>query len=425
MNEPCLPGRFIVQGEVFDLEGLRARCGRELAKTALPEWARGVYRFILDFLDPGETEMQQYTSGTTGEPRRSILSRPAMLNSAARTLDYFGLAPGASVLLCLPIRYIAGKMMVVRALLGELNLWMVEPSGRPLCGLPPAAGRIAFAAMVPLQLHNCLGDVGERAESPARPSSEMSSLSPSDNSGWPESESPSLFASESFVRPVSADGAGELEMIDCLLIGGGEIHPDLRKQASGLESPRVYESFAMTETYSHFALRRINGADSGEAFRAMDGVKLSLDNRGCLVVDVPGVTRAPVVTNDLVELASEAGTFHWLGRIDHVINSGGIKLIPEPLEARIRALLGADCLLLPEKDKRLGQRMVLLLERDSAPGEAGVPALKQSWMAKLKQALQPHECPSRIEVIDRLPRNASMKPDRMRALQFINPVSPC
>jgi O-succinylbenzoic acid--CoA ligase len=318
------------------------------------------------FLDPDDPPILQLSSGTTGDPKSFLLNREAMLASARRTLDFFGLRAGEKALLCLPMHYIAGKMMVVRALLGGLDLLIREPSSRPLQELDD---QIHFAAMVPLQMEESL------------------------QHGDP------------------------LGKINTLLMGGGELHPATRDRLSALILPEIYETFGMTETYTHFALRRINGPDPDPAFRVLEGVRISRDSRGCLEVEVPGVTSARVLTNDLVEIHEQGNAFTWQGRYDNLINSGGIKIIPELLEERVRESLGHECLVLPEADRKLGNRLVLLVEyKGKEPGEE--PPLDR-WMEQLRKRLSAYELPKRIIAVESLPRNPSMKADRTSARDLL------
>ncbi len=349
---------FRLNGTPYNPGSLKQFCDQQLEGRELPDWKKELYSFILEWLDPSVRVLEQLTSGTTGTPGRIQLFRESMIRSAESTCSYFELTPGTPVLLCLPVRFIAGKMMVVRALTGGLDLVTAEPSGRPLQEL---AHRVAFAAMVPLQVYNTLKE------------------------------------------------GDDLSMVGKLLIGGGEIHPSLRKRLTGLKTPELYESFGMTETYTHVALRRINGSDPDPLFSPLNGVSLGQDERGCLVVEAEGVTRGPVVTSDLVELVPERNGFRWLGRADHLISTGGIKVIPEVLEERINKRLGLECLVLSESDAQLGQRLVLLVEYADPD-----PPLDR-WHAALKVVLEAHEVPKKIRTVDRLPRNASFKPDRKAA----------
>ena len=330
--------------------------------VSVPEWEQQIFGFIHAFL-LGELPIVQQTSGTTGVPVPFSLNRDSMIKSANRTLEHFELQQGDRTLHCLPMHYVAGKMMVVRALVGGLNLLMVEPSSRPLRQIQSG---IQFAAMVPLQV--------------------FESLQNRDN----------------------------LELVDKLLIGGGEIYQELKTELSALENTVCFESFAMTETYTHFAVRQINGAEADPDFQLMKDVVISLDKRGCLVVDLPGVIDEPVITNDLVNIDSAGRRFSWLGRIDNVINSGGIKIIPEILEKRIRKLLGFNCLILSQRDDRLGEQIVLVVETDlpSPPVE--------EWKETLLANLEKYLVPKQILTVTEIPRNASFKPDRNATRKIIH-----
>lgn len=353
---------ILLEGKAYTRKSLLEYCAAQEADPGVPRWRKEALAFITLFLDPGEKAISQRSSGTTGDPKSYTLSRDAMLNSACRTLDFFGLTGGEKALLNLPVHYIAGKMMVVRALLGGLDLLLQEPSSRPLQHLNED---VAFAAMVPLQIEESL---------------------------------------------LHEDPIGR---ISSLLIGGGELHPATRDKLSSIRAPQVYETFGMTETYTHFALRRINGPDPDKHFRLLKDVFISKDPRGCLEVHVPGVTPAPVLTNDLVEISKEGEGFNWLGRFDNLINSGGIKIIPELLEEKVREFLGKECLVLPEADRKLGHRLVLLVEFEGAD-----PPLDY-WMKELRTRLSGYELPKRIISTRSLPRNASMKPDRTSALNLL------
>jgi len=351
-----LDGRSYDRDELLDLR---------LADSdhSTPEWKREILSFIHLFLDSSKGEISQYTSGTTGDPGRHLLLRESMWQSARKTLEFFKLVPGDRVLMCLPIRYIAGKMMVVRALVGGLDLILTEPSGRPLRELSQP---VSFAAMVPLQVHESL---------------------------------------------VHGDN---LSRISKLIIGGGEIGYTSKKVLACLNQTVVFESFGMTETYTHFALRRISGETPDAGFRLLDGVTISQDHRDCLVVNVKGVTQGPITTNDLVEIDPSGSSFKWLGRYDHVINTGGIKVIPELLEEQIRNSIGCDCLLLSEPDERLGSKLILVVETSQDD-----PPVKE-WLTRLKSFLSPYEIPKRVITMKEIPRNLSMKPDRKATQKIVS-----
>lgn len=359
---PGLPELFRLEGRSFNREQLQDYCLELSGRPDLPDWEKRVLDFIIRFLDPSSGEITQKTSGTTGDPREHTLRRSSMIHSARRTLDFFGLKPGTRILLCLPVDYIAGKMMVVRALVGGLDLSMTEPSGRPLKDF---RGRAGFCSMVPLQVYESL-----RAGDP-------------------------------------------LSSLDILLVGGGELHHSLQEQLKRMSRPRVFESFGMTETYTHFALRKINGSNPEEHFVPFPGIITGTDPNGCLTVEVPGVTDGTFVTRDLVEFGPAGGSFRWLGRYDNVISTGGIKVIPELVEEKIRQLSGLECLLLPEADPRLGQRLVLLVETSGNQVDAG------ELESRLRHTLSGHELPRRIVQVPFIPRNPSLKSDRQAARQLL------
>lgn len=346
---------ILLEGEAFTRRGLLDYCIEQANEPGNPDWRKEVLAFIALFLDPEGETIVQLSSGSTGEPKSFKLSREAMLQSAWRTLRFFDLKIGQGALLSLPVSYIAGKMMVVRALLGGLDLLLREPSSRPLQNINDT---IDFAALVPLQIEESL------------------------RHGDP------------------------LERISILLIGGGELHPSTRKQLSDMTLPEVYETFGMTETYTHFALKRINGLHPDSCFNLLEGIRIGLDNRACLKVEVPGITAGALVTNDLVEISKDGKGFTWLGRFDNLINSGGIKIIPELLEEHIRDCIKHECLVLSEPDRRLGNSLVLIVEygRDNPPLD--------EWLEQLGKRLSRYELPKRILTTPSLPRNASMKPDR-------------
>jgi len=357
-----LPEPFLIDDSAFSLKALRSRAKALSVDHAVPEWRRDLFTFIRMFLDKGGEAIIQKTSGTTGEPAKVNLKRSAMIRSAEMTLDFFRLQPGDPVLLCLPVRYIAGKMMVVRALAGGLRLVTTEPASRPL---KQVSRTFRFASMVPLQVHE------------------------------------------------SVQHGDPLSLLDQLLVGGGGAYPALLRELEKLERPVIHESFAMSETYSHFALRRVNGTSPDSHFRLMEGVRIRRDQRGCLVVQVQGVTDGEVVTGDLVEIGRDGKGFRWMGRIDHVFKSGGIKVVPEVLEQRIGGWLKRPCLVLPEEDPGLGQRIVLLVETGGHPAPAG------QWEELLRKKLPGHARPKRIVTVREFPRNSSFKPDRRAAAGLI------
>ena len=256
------------------------------------------------------------TSGSTGTPKPMLVEKARMLASARRTNDFLGLQPGDTALLCMSLDYIAGKMMVVRALERQLDLISVEPSGHPLnnCQLSIVNCQLDFAAMVPLQVYN------------------------------------SLQVSEEKKR---------LQQIRHLIIGGGAIDDTLANELKNFPNA-VWSTYGMTETLSHIALRRLNGPDASDWYTPFPSVSISLSEDNCLIIDAPEVCTEPLVTNDIAELSVDR--FRILGRRDNTICSGGLKIQAEELERQLCPHLPAPFLITKRPDEKFGEIVVLLTE---------------------------------------------------------------
>lgn len=272
-----------------------------------------------------------HTSGSTGKPKPMMVEKKRMLNSARITCDFLGLKPGDSALLCMSLDYIAGKMVVVRSIERHLHLISVSPSGHPLkdINLKDANGKdvngeITFAAMVPMQVYNTLQVPEERER---------------------------------------------LTHVRHLIIGGGAIDTSLEKELRSLPGNiAIWSTYGMTETLSHIALRRINGAEASEWYQPFDSVKISQTDEGCLVIDAPLVCAETLVTNDIVEIEPyiynkvEKLRFRIKGRKDNVICSGGIKIQIEEVEALLKPHLEKPFMIAKKKDEKFGEIAVLLTE---------------------------------------------------------------
>jgi O-succinylbenzoic acid--CoA ligase len=350
--DPLLLGAGIY-GKYISAEELPLFCRQKMGKTVLPPWEKKIMNFIVDFLDPADHIVQE-SSGTTGMSKEIRLSKSSMIHSALQTAKKFRLEKKHTALLCLPTDYIAGKMMIVRALVTGMDLIWIEPSA-----CPAVHGSKAFdlCAMVPLQVYNLIGK------------------------------------GKSF------------SCIKNLLIGGSELSPELENHLKKVPA-HIYETFGMAETCSHIAIRRINGPGARPWFTAMPGIKISADPRGCLVIEAPFLTDR-VITNDVVEIIRK-NRFLWKGRIDNLINSGGIKINPEHLEKMIVEILGYESYLVGVPDKKLGQKLVMVTTHPCSPGE------KKTMLDALRDRLPPHHLPAEIIVFHSLPRNRSLKIDRAR-----------
>lgn len=285
------------------------------------------------------------TSGSTGPPKQITASRAQMVASARLTCEALQLKRGGRALLCLSPDYIAGKMMIVRSLVGGMEIVAVNASSNPASQVTEY---IDFAAMVPLQVHDTL------------------------HSG----------RSEAFNRMGS------------VIIGGGAIDVDDVQLLQPL-SCRFFATYGMTETVSHVALRPLNGMQAVPFYHALPGIRFSIDSRGCLVIHWP-ILGKDLITNDLVELIDEK-RFVWLGRWDNVINSGGKKIVPEKLEKTIAGAFQSIGLrhrffVSSVPDARLGNKIVIVLE------DPYMALDREMIRIKLQSILSPHEVPKEIFV---------------------------
>jgi len=268
--------------------------------------------FIAQWINDNEY-VSLLTSGSTGKPKQIRVAKSAMINSALQTLAFLELQPEASALLCLSAKYIAGKMMIVRALVGGVRLLYDGVGSNPLKKLK---SEIDFVALVPLQLR-------------AIATSELAHLSKAKN----------------------------------IIVGGGQVQHDLELQAKNVGS-RIYETYGMTETVSHIALRKLG--DKTRTFKVFDGIRVRSDERNCLIIEPSLVNDKRLVTNDIVDLLSPK-EFVLKGRYDNVINSGGVKLIPEMIERKLEGALPFKLAVSWKDDAALGQKLVLVIESDVLP----------------------------------------------------------
>lgn len=244
------------------------------------------------------------TSGTTGKSKEIKIDKSAMINSAIATGEFFDLGKGSKTLCCLPVKYIAGKMMLVRAMVLGWEIDVVEPSSNPLKVIDKS---FDFVAMVPLQVENSLD---------------------------------------------------KLNRVKTLLIGGAPLNIQLSSKLIELGS-NAYESYSMTETVTHVALKKVGD----KSFSVLPNVKISVDNRSCLIINAPKLNSEELVTNDVIEIISET-KFIWKGRIDNVVNSGGIKLFPEQIEEKLVNKIQNRFFIAGIPDEIFNEKLALFIEGD-------------------------------------------------------------
>ncbi|MBK9357101.1 MAG: AMP-binding protein [Bacteroidales bacterium] len=335
-----IPKALTLNGTYYSEDAL-SHLPAHLQSAGKQDWEQALGSFIRQWIDDKDT-IQVKTSGSTGTPKTIDLKKKSMLTSASMTCSYLGLSEGQTALLCLNTGYIAGMMMVVRAMTSQLNLITVPASGSPLMNV--SSQRIDFAAMVPAQVYN------------------------------------------SFMNPLTKQ---KLESIGTLIIGGAALSPELEKILKNLNG-NIYATFGMTETITHIGLRRLNGPEHSEAYTVLPGINIESDDRGCLVASVPW-EEEKIVSNDLISIESPV-SFKWLGRADNVINTGGIKLIPETIEKKIAEFVGHRFFITGLPDPRLGEIPVLVME-------SSIP-LSEMQIDKVLNLIKPHL--GKAEMIQRI-----------------------
>jgi len=323
------------------------------------EFEKKVIFFTEEWFSDSETVKVQ-SSGSTGVPKVFKIEKKKMVNSAVMTCNFLGLKQGNSALICLPIEYISGKMMVVRSVERKLKLIVADPSLKPLENIND---EVDFCAMTPLQVENSLD---------------------------------------------------KLHLIKNLIIGGATVSESLKSKISQtLKSSnaqtKIYETYGMSETLSHIALKQIS-PQSEEYFTAFENVSISSDERGCLRIFAPNVNSEILQTNDLVEIKNKK-QFKFLGRIDNVINSGGAKIYPEQLEALVKKEIPNEVVFLGINDESLGQKLMLIIE-----GEKSEDLIKKINEIPFEKNF--HK-PKDIVFMNKIPRTPNGKVNRIELTKII------
>lgn len=359
-----------ISRQSITIDGVRYTCTDATPSDGMPSRLQNHFRqeygadsfhvqiadFLAEWFDGSDT-LQVHTSGSTGTPKQLWVEKQRMMNSAMLTLSFLHLREEDTAMLCMPLQYIAGKMVVVRALVGGLNLIPVAPCGHPMQSLSQTP---VFSAMIPMQVFNSL-QVPEEAE--------------------------------------------KLSRIRHLIIGGGAVDEELRKQLHSFPHA-VWSTYGMTETLSHIALRRINGLKASEWYTPFSNVSLTLSADQTLIIDAPLVSPIRLVTNDIVEFNPQ-GQFRILGRKDNTINTGGVKVQIEQVEARLKPLLPFAFQITAAPDSKFGEHIVLLVQSEN-------PVTEENLHEAFRQ-LPPYWRPKQIICLPQLPLTGSGKPDRATA----------
>lgn len=341
-----------LNGKTFSIEEMKAISSGE------SEFEKSTLRFCTAWLS-GQNEFKITTSGSTGTPKEITISREAMEASAQMTIQALQLKASDTALVCLDTKYIAGQMMLVRSLLADMNVIAVEPSANPISNVSQS---VDFAALVPYQLEAILN------------------------------QSPEKF-----------------NKVRCAIIGGAAVSNSLKNKIQK-SSCAIYATYGMTETISHIALQKLNGLDAQDCFEALENIRLRLDERGCLCISVSHL-KEEIITNDLVELLTEK-KFRWIGRIDNVINSGGVKISPEKVETAFEKIF--DALGINNRffvtglpDEKLGQQIAVIFE--GSPIDIN---FQRDILSEASKHLTKYETPKEFRFLDKFSETATGKINR-------------
>lgn len=345
--------------QTIRIEGVRYT-GREIGEwgrsrgTDEPGYRQELFSFLSEWFSKEDT-LLVHTSGSTGAPKGIRVEKERMMASACLTCSFLGLREGDTALLCLPLKYIAGKMMVVRSLVAGLDLLPVAPSGHPLMGVEEAP---AFAAMIPMQVCNSLQVPEEKVK---------------------------------------------LRQIKSLIAGGGGM--DTRTVGELADFPNaVWSTYGMTETLSHIALRRLNGPEASGWYTPLEGVDIRLSGENTLLIKASRVCKGELATNDMAEINGRK-QFRILGRKDNTINSGGVKIQIEQVESALKEYISQPFLITPVPDEKFGEIIILLVEGQIPEGLDSI----------YERALPAYHRPKHAIPVFRIPLTENGKPDRIAA----------
>jgi o-succinylbenzoate---CoA ligase len=342
---------FSIQGHTFTDSGQSLGTWSDEAIPAAAPWEREYLRFLSQW-GAGQEEWVFQSSGTTGSPSSVRFSRSQIEASAHLTARVFDLSHGAKALLCLPGQYIAGKMMLARTVVNGWDLIWEEPSSLPFGGVLPQSD---ILSVTPMQLANLL-----------------------------------QFSAHS------------LDPVRIVLVGGAPVSPALREACSTL-STRVVETYGMMETLSHVALRELSGSRASDWFYPIPPVIVEADARGCVVIHAKHLGNVQIITNDAADWNNQGG-FRIAGRVDFLINSGGVKVFPERVEEKIGHLMNAPFFISWTPDELLGQKVVLCLEGEELSG-----AQKEDLLSRIAERVSAHERPREVVCLREFSRTVSGK----------------
>lgn len=313
------------------------------------KWLKDIYAFLFLWINENDF-IEISTSGSTGTPKIIQVKKESMRFSAKQTIAYFGFKENEKWLLCLPAKFIGGQMVLVRAILSGTKIFACEPKIDF-----SFTNEFDFASMTPMQ----------------------------------------------------ADKYCHSEFkIKKILIGGAAIPKQIENKLKKTKKTDFYASYGMTETVSHIALRKVNGNDSSDYFTPFKNILLSTDERGCLTIYNRNYSENVIVTNDLVAFDMQ-NRFQVLGRADTIINSGGLKIIPEVIEKILEEIIPSRLIISSLPDSHSGEKVVLFIEGE--PFDNATMHLLRNFM---EQNIEKNKIPKEIIFLDKLRETEGGKVNR-------------
>lgn len=300
------------------------------------------------------------TSGSTGAPKRVVLSRRAVRASVAATARRLG--GEGRWLLALPASYVAGAQVVCRSVLAGEPPVLLEEHGAVAAAVE--AGSPAYTSLVPTQLHRLLEEPAEVAA---------------------------------------------LRTLRTVLLGGGPVDPALRSRAAA-EGVRVVATYGSAETAGGCVYDGV----------ALDGVGLATESDGRLRVSGPtlfdGYDGDPELTGRVLvdgwfrtedaARIDEDGRLQVLGRLDDMVVTGGVNVPAPAVARRLREHADVrDAEVLGVPDEEWGSRLVAFVV-----GEVDLDEVR-AWVGQVHPRSW---APRQVVVLDALPLLGNGKVDRAR-----------
>ena len=306
------------------------------------------YNFLTSWFDENDFILVK-TSGSTATPKEIKLKKIDLISSSKLTAEYFNLKPGDKVINCLPVEYIAGKMMLVRSLVLGLDLYLFPVNSSPIKQIQKNYDLIAFT---PMQLENSI-----------------------------------LF----------------IDRIKNVLVGGSAVNENLKQKILNINT-NVYETYGMTETITHIAVRNLTKGEN--EFTTLPGIEIGKRDN-CLFIKPNHLSIEMVQTNDIVQFTNK-NKFLLIGRRDFIIISGGVKLNPEAIEKKLAKYISADFVISSIDNSKFGEVVALVFKKN-------IPDNYNKAFTHLSK----YEIPKEVLVIENFPENNG-KINRVKIRSIIN-----